>query len=185
MSTKAKIVSTATVLALGGLAAVALTAASSPSHGQVNAPAVPVDVRTQTIVQTIYRVRRERPVRRAASGPVSEASAPVAAASAPVAYLQRGAAIATPRVRRASVPALGGESNAQSRIPPRPSAPVGAPSGASAAPRAGAGAGSEHQIDAQKDALDRAKEGASEARQHQLDQQKDALDHLKDARSGG
>src|ERR1700716_165807 len=106
MSTKAQIAGTATVLALDGLAAVALTAASRPSHERINAPpAIPVDVRTQTVIQTIYRVRRERPVVRRA------ASTPVAAASAPVAYSQSGPAVATPRVRRASVPALGGESN--------------------------------------------------------------------------
>ena len=85
---KTKVGAGATLAALGGLAAYALGSGDQPAASQA-AKTQPVEVRTETIRQTVRVVKREKPhhPRRKPHGSASAGSAPrqVSAAAAPAA----------------------------------------------------------------------------------------------------
>jgi hypothetical protein len=149
---------TGVLLALGAVATAALT---SGSRTTVKPPKPTVEVRTETIRQTVHRVRRESAPQPVASTPVRRRSTVVrATATAPLPQRPAPAPSSAPRIVAPGPP------RARPPAAPRPRVEH------------------THGLDAQKEQLDRAKEGASEQQQHAIDQRKDAIDRQKEAQPG-
>ena len=79
--TRTKIAAGATLLVLGGLAGVALSAESNRATGAAQT-AAPVEVRTQIVHRTVHVIRREKPKRRKPTRATSS-PAPIPAVSTP------------------------------------------------------------------------------------------------------
>jgi hypothetical protein len=73
--TRTKVAASATLLAMGGLAGVALSAESPSSSSAKTPTTAPVEVRTQVVRRTVHVIRREKPKK---ATPVAKAAAPVA-----------------------------------------------------------------------------------------------------------
>jgi hypothetical protein len=101
--TRTKIAAGATLLALGGLAGVALSAESSPATGAAaKTAAAPVEVRTQVIRRTVHVIRREKPKRAKHAIRPTSSAAPIPAA-APASVPRVVALPAQPQQRPAPV----------------------------------------------------------------------------------
>lgn len=77
--TRTKIATGATLLALGGLAGVALSAESQQTTSSAATPTPPVEVRTEVVHRTVHVIRREKAKK--VSAPPARAATPVPAAA--------------------------------------------------------------------------------------------------------